>query len=90
MIDVLYTKFHTFSPKWIRQVEWDGVKVQNEGFRAPSGGWERKEIQVIGTGGLVKLLFRESMLKSSNTGSGAFLDHVVLKPAPHRRRLRAA
>ena len=47
-------------------------------FLAPSGGWEMKQATVMGTGGVVRLLFRESASPGASDGSGPYLDNIVL------------
>ena len=61
-------------------MEWNGYKVQPTSYLAPSGDWELKQVIVKGTGGPVKLLFRESLSKGASDGSGPYIDDVVLKP----------
>ena len=69
-------------------VEWNGIKVQSTSFFATSGGWEMKQATVVGTGGVVRLLFRESASSGASDGSGPYIDNVVLSvgvaptPAP--------
>ena len=61
-------------------MEWNGYKVQPTSYLAPSGDWELKQVIVKGTGGPVKLLFRESLSKGASDGSGPYIDDIVLKP----------
>ena len=60
-------------------MEWNGVKTDQYGYRALSGGWERMQITVIGTGGTVRVLFREATTSWANNGSGALLDNISLE-----------
>ena len=58
-------------------------------FLAPSGGWEMKEVTVVGAGGRSSLLFRESSSSGASDGSGPYLDNVVVQPVSRRRHLRS-
>lgn len=69
-------------------MEWNGRKTTFGGYTAPSGDWEEKEIFLVGTGDTVKLMFRESVNASSNTGSGPLLDGVVLRSVSASRYSR--
>lgn len=62
------------------QVEWDGVKCSQTGYKALSGDWECFQYIVKGTGDCVKLLFRESTSLGASDGTGPFLDQITLVP----------
>mmetsp|Transcript_14492 Transcript_14492/g.21295 ORF Transcript_14492/g.21295 Transcript_14492/m.21295 type:complete len:521 (-) Transcript_14492:163-1725(-) len=47
-------------------------------FRATSGGWEKKQEVVVGTGELVRLKFRESSTSGADDATGPFLDMIEL------------
>lgn len=56
-------------------VEFNGKKLIHHGQHADSfGEWTRNSVLVRGTGGMDKVLFRETTTRSGNDGSGPFLD----------------
>ncbi len=61
-------------------VEWNGQKLKVDGFRAEKAGeWSTITARVIGTGGMDRLLFRESTSYGANDSTGPFLDNITLR-----------
>lgn len=60
-------------------VEWNGHKTDHHGYNpASSNGWTTHTITVTGTGGIVRLLFRESTSLFSSDAQGPLLDNIIL------------
>ena len=59
-------------------VQWNGVKLKNDGYRAV-GGWTTVKVRVVGTEGTDRLTFRESTVSSANDGTGPYLDNISIK-----------
>ena len=63
-------------------VEWNGVKTKVDGYRAETvGEWTTITVEVTGTGGLDRLLLRESVSSGANDSTGPFVDNVQLREA---------
>ncbi|MEM9090558.1 MAG: DUF4347 domain-containing protein [Cyanobacteria bacterium P01_F01_bin.53] len=61
-------------------VEWNGQALQANGFRAfDQGVWTTITTEVVGTGGIDRLLLRESSASGASNGLGPLLDNVSLE-----------
>ena len=61
-------------------VEWNGVAIKADGYRATAAGqWTTISVEVTGTGGSDRLTLRESAEARASNGLGALLDNVVLE-----------
>ena len=59
-------------------VEWNGVKLTRRYTADESGEWVTHTAIVTGTGGLDRLLFRESFTHGASDSTGPFLDNIRL------------
>lgn len=62
-------------------VEWDERLTRSNGYRAAGRNtWTTHTVRVVGTGGLDRVIFRESGSGGANDGGGPLLDNVSLRP----------